>query len=139
LPAAGPTGSIWGMPTLPAQRSDGWRTFAVATMVVVGIYDLLWGISAVATDDRYIVDELVFGDFGFWGVVYILFGLAYLASAPGVYRGSRTAVLVAIVVTVLSVLDALASLGVEPLWAIAVLVIDGFLLYALLTRVPRRA
>lgn len=111
-----------------------WHLTATVLLVLAGVYNLLWGIVAVATDDWFLVDELLLGDYGVWGVVYIVLGLLALVAAAAVWRGSRGGIVLAVVVAVACAADALVSIADEPVWAVTALVVYGLVLYALVGR-----
>lgn len=120
-----------------AQRADrhdrrsGWLTFAAVMFIAAAAVNILYGISALVNDDYFRVDELLFGDLSFWGVVYLCIGAIQLLAAILVLRRSVTGALLGIGLALISGLVALFSIGAYPVWSIVVLAIDGLIIYAL--------
>jgi hypothetical protein len=110
---------------------SGWLTFAGVMFLFAGALNLLWGIAALANDDYFRADELLFGDLSVWGGVYLGFGVVQLGLGAlilgqkgfGIIAGSLIALLHAIVVMV--------SIGAYPLWSTVVLAIDALIVYGL--------
>ena len=59
----------------------GWATFAGVLFLLVGIFHLMWGFAALANDDNFISDELLFGDLTLWGLLYLALGATQLGAA----------------------------------------------------------
>ena len=52
----------------PGPATDtGWPVFAGVLFVLAGIFHVMWGIAALANDDNFVTDELLFGDLSLWG------------------------------------------------------------------------
>ena len=47
-------------------QDNGWAVFAGVLFLLAGIFHLMWGIAAFASDDTFIADELLFGDLSLW-------------------------------------------------------------------------
>src|SRR5918995_2881238 len=78
--------SHYGLPMNSPSRSrgvqdSGWAVFAGVLFLLAGIFHVMWGIAAFASDDTFIADELLFGDLSLWGVFYLLVGALQLAAA----------------------------------------------------------
>ena len=77
-------------PTHAAGRSDtevhrgtegaGWLTFAAVLFLLAGTFDALYGIAALANDDYFAADELLFGDLSMWGAIYLGFAAVQIAA-----------------------------------------------------------
>jgi hypothetical protein len=110
---------------------SGWLTFAGVMFIVAGALNLLWGIAAIADDDYFRVDELLFGDLSAWGAVYLAFGAIQVGlGALILYRKGFGIAVGALVATVHGIV-AMASIGAYPLWSTAILAIDALIIYGL--------
>jgi hypothetical protein len=110
---------------------SGWLTFAGVMFIVAGALDLLWGIAALANDDFFRADELLFGDLSAWGWVYIVFGVVKIGLGALVLARKGFGIVVGALAVTINAVVAMASLGAYPLWSTVVLAIDALILYGL--------
>jgi hypothetical protein len=115
---------------------NGWTRFGGVMMTVVGTFAVLEGILALARPTTYFsVDGTVLAlDFLAWGWIHLVLGLVVLATGLSllrrdVPRGVRG---VAIAIVAVNMLVQLAWMPAYPAWSIIVLVLDVFVLYALI-------
>ena len=114
-----------------SERGENWATFVVVLFIVLGIFNIVDGIAALANDDYFHVDELLFGDLSLWGTIYLVVGAVQLLTAYLVSRGSYAGALLGITLAGLNAVAALLSVGAYPVWSIIILVLDGVVIYAL--------
>lgn len=129
--SAGYGPSYGAEPHARAGTGWGWLTFAAVVFILAGIANGLWGIAALANDDYFTADELLFGDLAMWGVFYLVLAGAQLMTAWLILRRSAVGALLGIGLTLTHALIALMSIGAYPLWTVIVLVIDGLIIYGL--------
>ena len=48
--------------------------FAGVLFLLTGVFHVMWGVAAFASDDSFKADELLFGDLSLWGVFYLVVG-----------------------------------------------------------------
>lgn len=110
----------------------GWVYFASALLLVAGGFQIIAGLVGIFNSDYYVVTQsgLLALDFTTWGWIHLLLGTGLVAAGIGLFNGSTWARVVAIVVTVLAMIDNLAFMSAYPLWSIAALVINVLVLYA---------
>jgi hypothetical protein len=109
----------------------GWIAFAGVYLFTLGIFNTIWGIAAVADDDRFRAEELLFGDLTVWGIVMLAIGAVQIFISYGVFTGVEMAQVAAMMVAILNATVQLMSIGAYPLWSVVVLVLDGLVLYGL--------
>jgi hypothetical protein len=111
----------------------GWVFFAGFLMIIQGLFQATQGIVAVLNNDVIVsaAQNIWVLDITTWGWVHLFLGVLVLIAAFGVFRGETWALSIAVVLTVLSAFANFAYLPIYPLWATAVLVVDGLVLYAL--------
>jgi hypothetical protein len=63
------------------REGAGWVVFAATLFMILGVFNVIDGIVALAEDDNFVADELFFGGLAFWGVVMLLIGLLQLFTA----------------------------------------------------------
>jgi hypothetical protein len=110
---------------------SGWLTFAAVMFFAAAGTNALYGIAALADDDKFRVDELLFGDLSMWGAFYLILAVLQVIVGFLVLRRNAFGVLVGSVLALVHALVALASIGAYPWWSMAALVIDGLIIYAL--------
>jgi len=119
-----------GYPT-PSRKGAGWAGFAAVVFLVLGIFNLVDGIAALANDDYFHVDELLFGDLAMWGTIFLVVGAAQLLTALLIFRGSHVGALLGVSLAALNAVVALLSVGAYPIWSLVILALDGVVIYAL--------
>ena len=62
--------------------------FAAVIFLVLGIFNIVDGIAALANDDYFHVDELLFGDLSMWGTIFLVVGVVQLLTGFLIFRGS---------------------------------------------------
>lgn len=119
----------------------GWVYFAGVVMILRGIAQAFLGITALVNHQYLLIKGQSTGQLVLttanttaWGWVDLAIGLIVLAAGFSLLHGSRWARVFAIVFVSLSFLENIAFLGIFPLWAIVALIIDVFVLYALIVQ-----
>lgn len=113
----------------------GWVYFASALLMVAGGFQIIAGLAGIFSSDYFLVTQagLLALDFTSWGWIHLLLGAGLVAAGIGLYSGTTWARVVAVVFTVLAMIDNLAFMNAYPLWSIVALVINVLVLYAVTT------
>lgn len=125
------------MSTTPARtRSDaavGLTIFAATILIMVGSFQAIQGIVALANDTFYVVGrEYVFQlDVTTWGWIHLLLGALLATAGVFLFRGAVWARTVGVIAAALSALVNFAWLPYYPIWAIAIITLDVFIVWAL--------
>jgi hypothetical protein len=121
----------------PASRAGhGWLAFAGIMFIAAAAVSALWGVAALANDDHFAVDELLFADLSLWGVIYLAFAALCAVTGFLILRGNEVGAVLGAMLALLHGCSALLSIGAYPLWTVVVLVIDGLIIYALVVHGP---
>jgi hypothetical protein len=108
-------------------------TFAAVIAGIVGVYNLLSGIAAIAEDDRTeALNEVLFGvSITAWGWFWLIIGVVQLITAWLIYQrspvGQTLGLIWAFVVAALSVF----MIFVAPIWALVVMGLSVTVIWAL--------
>ena len=124
------------MSSTPLTKRSGWVTFAGVTALVVGGYNALSGIGALADDDTIAAQasQVLYGiDLTFWGWLWLLVGALQILAGVLILRRNSWGMALGVSMAGLSALITVFVIFVFPLWAIAVLTLDALVLYGLLT------
>jgi hypothetical protein len=116
-----------GMP----RTGRGWAGFAGMMILVVGTFNLIWGLVALVQDDYFAADQLLMWSLNSWGALHIAIGCLQLLTALLIFSGSGAGPVLGIMFSFFSAIGALVSIGAYPIWSVIILVIDGLVIYAL--------
>ena len=108
-----------------------WAAFAAVLFLILGVFNAIDGIAALANDDYFRADELLFGDLSMWGTIFLVIGAIQLLTAFLIFRGSFVGASLGITLASLNAVLALLSIGAYPIWSTIILVLDGVVIYAL--------
>jgi hypothetical protein len=112
-------------------RTGMWLTFAAVMMVCAGLLNAFWGVAALSNDDRFVTDELLFGDLSLWGGLLLACAIAQLAAAALLFSGSRWGAGLGVVLTVGNMVAQFAAAGAYPVWSVVLIAIDALIIYGL--------
>src|SRR5580704_5133231 len=118
------------MSTQMVERGSGWRAFAGVLFVVVGIFNFIDGIVAVA-NAHYLNNHLVFGDLKSWGWTMLIFGIIVALVGLAILAGQAWAAWVGILLAALNAVGQLLFLPAYPLWSVIVIALDVIVIYGL--------
>src|SRR3954453_19237129 len=115
-------------------RWTGLVVFAACMMWLLGFFQAIAGFAAIVNPDYYKTATarlLLVDSYTAWGWIHLLLGVLIFAAGVGVMTGNVLARAVGSVLAGLSVLSALAFSAAAPAWALLVVVLDVFVIYAL--------
>ncbi len=117
----------------PSGWAIGWTAFAGIMMVIGGIWWAIIGIVALANDTFYVVgEEYIFQfDVTTWGWIHLLLGILAALAGVFLFGGAVWARTVGVIVAVLWALIAFAWLPWYPVWAILLIAVSVFVIWAL--------
>jgi hypothetical protein len=118
------------------QRSSvavGSSMFAAIMMMMLGMYQAIAGLVALVNDEFFVVgEEWVFKfDATTWGWIHLLIGIVVALAGAGVLTGAVWARTVGVALALLSGLAAFAWLPWYPIWALVLIALDVFVIWAL--------
>jgi len=124
-------------PTVVERQSSGWLGwvyFAGIMMMLAGVFQAIAGLAALFKDRVYLVGAsglLVFNYRG-WGWIHLILGIVLFLSAFSVFAGGGWGRFLGTLLAGLSAISAFAFFPAYPLWAMVVIIVDIFVIYALL-------
>ena len=132
------------MATAAQQRSydeplvgGGWVAFAGTMLILVGFFNVIDGIAAIANSD-YLVHQLLFANMHAWGWFFLIFGAVQICAGFAILGGSTWAAVVGIASAFFNAIAQLSWARTYPVWAILAIVVDGLVIYALVVYGGRR-
>ena len=106
--------------------------FAAVLLLVVGIFNVIDGIAAIANSHLFVANaHYVIGDLRAWGWVALILGLLQLLAGVGVMVGNQAARWFGVGVIGLNLIGQLFFVPAYPFWSLAIIAVDVIALYAL--------
>ncbi len=113
-------------------RGYGTVIFAGALLAVIGFFNLLDGIAAIANSHIFVGNaHYVVGDLRAWGWVMTIFGAVQLLAALGVFTGNQLARWFAVAVVALNALGQMFFIPAYPFWSLMIIAADVVALWGL--------
>jgi hypothetical protein len=110
----------------------GLVVFAAAMLLIIGCFNLIYGIAAVASSHVFVAGAAyVFGSLNSWGWVTLCIGAVQLVAAAGVMMGNQLARWFGVAVLGLNALAMMFFLPAYPLWALVIIAADVIAVWAL--------
>ena len=117
----------------PAGWVVGMAAFAVIMMVMISIFHAIEGLSALFTNEIYLVGaRYVFAfDLTAWGWIHLLLGILLIVAGLGVRTGQLWARSVGIGLVAVSMIGNFLFIPYYPLWSVLIIALDVFVIWAL--------
>ena len=111
----------------------GGTVFAAVLMMIAGVFQVIAGITAIVKDKFFVSapNYLLTFDVSRWGWIHLAFGALLVIGGFFVLRGDTWARAVAIALVSLSAIANFLFLPYYPFWALVVIAIDVFVIWAL--------
>jgi hypothetical protein len=120
-------------------RGDDWVVVACAILSFAGILNIVDGALAIGGSRVYADNAVyVFSDLGTWGWIVLVLGVALVAAARGVLKGSEFWRWFGVAAASIDALAQLLFAQSYPLWSVAVFGLDVIVVYALSVHAGRR-
>ena len=120
-----------------AREASGWAVsftlFAAIMMLMSGTFQALAGLVAIFENEFYVATRnyLFQFDATTWGWIHLLVGLVVAFAGWGLLSGRTWARVVGITLAVLSAIANFLFLPYYPFWALTVITLDVFVIWAL--------
>jgi hypothetical protein len=119
------------------QEIGGWAVgfilFAAIMMIMSGVFQALAGLVAIFENEFYVPTRnyLFQFDATSWGWIHLLLGIVVAAAGFAVMAGRTWGRVVGITLAMLSALANFAFIPYYPFWAITIIALDVFVIWAL--------
>jgi hypothetical protein len=131
----------WGTPAAGRQaegRGLGLVIFSAVLLAVIGFFNLLDGIAAIASSHIFIAGtRYVVGDLRVWGWVMTISGAVQLIAALGVWAGNQLARWFAVAVVRLNAIAQMFFTPAYRFWSLLIIALDIVALRGLCARGSR--
>ncbi|MEU2717354.1 hypothetical protein [Streptomyces sp. NPDC007205] len=114
---------------------SGWVVFAAVLMIFGGLMTLCAGIAAIAKGAVFVATRTYVFQFSLtgWGWVHLIMGIVIALAGFALFRDATWARVVGVVLTGLSMFANFLWIPYTPFWAIVLIAINGFVIWALCT------
>ncbi|HEX6521560.1 MAG TPA: hypothetical protein VF070_16395 [Streptosporangiaceae bacterium] len=110
----------------------GLVIFAAIMLMVVGIFNLIDGIAAVANSHIFVANaHYVVGDLRAWGWLVLFLGVLLLLAGVGVLAGNQLARWFGVAMIGLNLIAQLFFIPAYPFWALTIIALDALALWGL--------
>jgi len=115
---------------------SGWVGFASFMLLFSGLFSVIQGIADLGRHTFFVQESgnVWILNYNKWGWINIIAGIVIISAAVSLAHGDTWGRFFASIVIVLSMLSAVASIPIYPLWSIVVLVVDALILYAIMVQ-----
>jgi hypothetical protein len=119
------------------EATSGWAVgfilFAAIMMIMAGVFQAIAGLVAIFENEFYVATRnyLFQFDATTWGWIHLVVGLVVTFAGWGLLSGRTWARVVAITVALLSALANFLFIPYYPFWALTVITLDIFVIWAL--------
>jgi hypothetical protein len=120
---------------------SGWVTFAGVMMIFGGAMGIFEGIAAIAKDDVFVATRNYTYQFSLtsWGWIHLVLGIVVVLAGAALLRGAFWARVIGVLLAGLSMIANFMWLPQYPFWAIVLITIDAFVIWAICTAPGREA
>ena len=111
----------------------GFTIFAGVTMIMVGVFQALWGLAAIIKDQFFVVTRnyAYNVDVTTWGWIHLVLAAIIVLAGFGLFSGAVWARTVGVTLAVLSAIANFLTIPYYPLWSILIIALDVFVIWAL--------
>jgi len=111
----------------------GWIFFASVMMIIAGTLNAIHGLIAIVNDEWVVFGNRadLYLDLTTWGWVHLGVGIAVLLAGIGLLSGNVLARAVAVFLAAIGIVVNFLYIPAYPVWALIVIAINVFVIYAL--------
>lgn len=111
----------------------GVVVLASAFILMAGVFNLISGVAAIADDQRFAIDELLFGDLTLWGIFWLLLGGLQVLVGVLLFQRKPAGAVLGITIAIINASLHLMFVGAYPIWSLTIIAIDAAVIWALTT------
>lgn len=115
----------------------GWAVFAGIVLVVVGAFNVIYGLAAIFEDEVLTTTGTgvaIVWDLTAWGWILLLFGCLQILAGFALFRAAGWARWTAVVLAMLNAIANVGFITVFPLWTLLIVGLDLIVIYQLTAR-----
>lgn len=111
----------------------GWTAFAAIMMMIIGFFQSFAGLVAILEDELIVLTPkyLLQLDVTTWGWIHLILGIVVILAGFALFSGAVWARIVGVLLAMGSLIAMFAWLPYYPIWAIIIITMDVFVIWAL--------
>jgi hypothetical protein len=111
----------------------GGLTFAATMMFMIGTFQAIAGLAAIFDDQFFVVTQNYTFDLDVtaWGWIHLILGILLIVTGWALFSGMLWAAMTAVVLALLSAIENFFFIPYYPFWAILVIALDVWVIWAL--------
>jgi hypothetical protein len=112
----------------------GWVGFAAVLLGMVGVFQVIAGLTALFNDEFYAVGKnglVVEADYTAWGWAHLGLGLLLFIASASLFAGSGFGRVIGVMVATLSAIANLLFISAYPAWSVLMIALDVIIIYAI--------
>lgn len=113
-------------------KGYGWMIFASIVLVIVGFYDIIWGITALAKDEL-LVSQVLFANLTFWGWFYLILGIIGTCAGFAILAKQQWARWFGVTWAGINMIFMFMVIWANPWGALAIIALDVLIIYGLVS------
>ena len=120
-------------------EGGGWITFAAIMLGLVGTFNVLEGILAIANSRVYTAHQtFVFSNLNTWGWIILVLGVFQLIAAFSLFGGSEIARWFGVSIAGVNAIGQLYYVPAYPIWSLMLFAVDILIIYGLVAYAGRQ-
>ena len=112
------------------KKGYGWIMFAAIMLIIAGISNFFWGITALAYS-QYLINQVLFLNLSGWGWFWMIFGIIQVIAGFSVLNKASWARWFGIIMATVGAVLMFFVLWAFPVWSILVIALDVLVIYGL--------
>jgi hypothetical protein len=113
-------------------RGYGLVLFAGVLLLVIGFWNLIYGIAAIAQSHVFVANaHYVFGNLRTWGWITLIIAALQILAGIGVMTGNQLARWAGIILAGLNAINQMFFIPAYPFWSLTIIAMDIVALYGL--------
>ncbi len=112
------------------EKGYGWMIFSSIILVIAGIYNFFWGITALAKDE-YFISQVLFANLTFWGWFYLILGIIGTCAGFAILAKQQWARWFGVIWAGVNMVLMFIVIWAYPWWAIMIITLDLLVIYGL--------
>ncbi len=117
--------------TAARDHGEGWVTFIGVLFGLLGAFNAIDGLVAIAGDEQFREENLFFGDLTFWGLTLLAIGALQLLTSVLILKRNANGQGLGIILCCFNFVWQLFFVAVFPIWSLLIIAADILIIYGL--------
>ena len=114
----------------PPPVGHGWVAFAGSYLMIAGLLNLIWGVTALSKKDYFQESGLLWTSLDTWGGLALLVAAVQLIAGGLLFARKLGGVLMAIVLAMVGILINFLTIDAYPVWSVVAMSCNALVLWA---------